>query len=214
MARPRRQDARRAEIITAATVAIAERGLIGLRIKDIAAAAQLSPGSVAYYYPELDDLLLAVHETAVERFYRGRREAMGEYDDPLDRLGALVNLGICDPDDPMWPALYELHLHSARVTRHAELMARLFDLEASLYREVIADGLRAGDFVINGDAADIAATAVALEDGMGLHLVGRNENLDAHRARSLLRGYLIAALACPRLLATARSAARPPSSVE
>lgn len=202
MARPRRQDARRAEIITAATVAIAERGLIGLRIKDIAAAAQLSPGSVAYYYPELDDLLLAVHGTAVERFYRGRRDVMAQCDGPLDQLGALVDLGICDPDDPMWPALYELHLHSARVTRHAELMARLFDLEASLYREVIADGVRTGDFVINGDAADIAATAVALEDGVGIHLVGRNEHLDARRARSLLRGYLVAALSCPRLGAT------------
>ncbi len=42
MARPRRQDARRSEIITAATVAIAERGLIGLRLKDIAEAAAMS----------------------------------------------------------------------------------------------------------------------------------------------------------------------------
>ncbi|GAB23120.1 putative TetR family transcriptional regulator [Gordonia polyisoprenivorans NBRC 16320 = JCM 10675] len=210
MARPRRQDARRSEIITAATVAIAERGLIGLRLKDIAEAAAMSAGSVAYYYPELDDLLLAVHERAVERFHGGRRTAMTTQDNPVGRLRMLVDLGVCDPDDPMWPALYELHLHSAREPRHAELMSRLFELEVSLYRDVISAGVESGVFDLGDDAERIAATAVALEDGYGIHLVARNREVDADAARTALRGYLAAVLACADIIG-GRARPRPPS---
>ncbi|GAB92906.1 TetR/AcrR family transcriptional regulator [Gordonia rhizosphera] len=200
MARPRRQDARRAEIINAAALAIAERGLVGLRIKDIAAAAGLSPGSVAYYYPELDDLLLAVHEAAVTRFYRARRDAIADVTDPMRRLGVLIDLGICDPDDPMSPALYELHLHSARADRHAELMTQLFEREASLYREVIDQGVAEGVFTVDGDIAHVASAAIAIEDGFGLHLVGRNRRVDPAWVRASLRQFLAAALGCPGLV--------------
>ncbi|MFW0792328.1 TetR family transcriptional regulator C-terminal domain-containing protein [Gordonia sp. CPCC 205515] len=200
MARPRNQEARRAEIVSAATVAIAERGLIGLRIKDIATAAGLSPGSVAYYYPELDDLLLAVHEAAVTRFYRERRTAIDGVADPVLALRILVDLGILDPDDPMAVALYELHLHSSREKRHAELMSQLFELEASLYRTVIDEGVASDVFIRDVDSAQIATAALALEDGYGIHLVGRNRHLDAAAARAAIRGYLAAALGCDQLI--------------
>jgi len=201
MARPRRQEARRAEIVSATTVAIAERGLAGLRIKDIAEAASLSQGSVAYYYPDIDDLLLAVHEAAVDRFYRARRDALVGVDDPIARLDALIGLGVCDPTDPMWTALYELHLHSARIPRHATQMSRLFALESSLYREVIDDGIAREVFRPRFDVDDIAATAVSLEDGFGVHLVARNDQMTPQRARTALRGYLAAVLDCSTLRA-------------
>ncbi|MGV9711831.1 TetR/AcrR family transcriptional regulator [Gordonia sp. NPDC003424] len=200
MARPRRQDARRAEIVTAATVAIAERGLIGLRVKDIATAAGLSPGSVAYYYPELDDLLLAVHEAAVTRFYRERQAAIDGIADPVLRLRILIDLGVLDPDDPMAVALYELHLHSSREKRHAELMSHLFELEVSLYRSVIDDGVAAGVFSPVAGSARIASATVVLEDGFGIHLVGRNRHMDGAAARSAVQGYLAATLNCAELV--------------
>lgn len=90
MARPRNQHARRAEIVDAATSAIAARGLMGLRIKDVADAAGLSPGSITYYFPGIDELLLAVHEAAVTRFYEGRRTAATDVDDPVTALTRLV----------------------------------------------------------------------------------------------------------------------------
>lgn len=199
MARPRRQDARRAEIVTAATVAIAERGLIGLRIKDIARAAGLSPGSVAYYYPELDDLLVAVHAAAVDRFYGERRTAVAEVTDPVSRIRTLVELGTSDPGDPMSHALFELHLHSAREDRHADLMSHLFELELSLYREVIDDGVAQGIFTVVMDSGQIAGAAVALEDGCGIHLVGRNRQIDTAWARAAVQNFLAAALGCVEL---------------
>lgn len=199
MARPRNQHARRAEIVDAATSAIAARGLMGLRIKDVADAASLSPGSITYYFPGIDELLLAVHEAAVTRFFEARRTAATDVDDPVEALSRLVELGICDPDDPMSPALYELHLYSARSPAHAELMSTLFDLETSLYREAIDGGIAAGVFA-DVDSERVARAAVALEDGCGIHLVGRTRALDAASARSAVMQYLQAALRCPDLV--------------
>lgn len=201
MARPRNQQARRVEIVDAATTAIAARGLIGLRLKDIADAAGLSPGLISYYFPGIEELLLAVHEAAVDRFYESRRMAIAQSSDPVTRLRILIDLGICDPEDPMSPALYELHLHSARVSAHAELMSSLFELESSLYREVIDAGISMKVFA-EVDSDLIATTVVALEDGCGIHVVGHNGALDAKRARSAVTTYLQTALNCPALAGT------------
>lgn len=197
MPRPRNQEARRAEIVRAAEAAIAARGLIGLRIKDIADQAVLSPGAISYYYPELDELLVAVHEAAVTRFYRARRVAVSRCTGPIAKLRRLVEMGVGDPNDPMWTALYELHVNSSRAPRHARLMSDLFALESSLYRDVIDLGVAAGDFRVDGESAEIACAAVTLEDGCGLHLVARNEHVDGASARSTMLNFLAAALGCP-----------------
>lgn len=197
MPRPRNQKVRRTEIVGAAAAAIAARGLIGLRIKDIATHAALSPGAVSYYYPELDELLVAVHEAAVTRFYRARQTQVAAHSEPIAKLRCLVDMGVGDPTDPMWTALYELHLNSSRAPRHARLMSDLFALERSLYRDVIDLGVAAGDFRADGGAAEIASAAVILEDGCGLHLVARNEHVDPASARSTMLTFLAVALDCP-----------------
>lgn len=199
MARPRRQDARRGEIVTAATVAIADRGLAGLRIKDIADAAGLSQGSVAYYYPEMNDLLLAVHEAAVKRFYDDARASIADRADPVEKIRVLVRLGICEPGDPLAATLYELHLHGAREPDHADLMSRLFENEASLYRGVIDEGVASGAFDIDVDSLEIAYATVAFEDGCGLHIHGRNRNVDLEWGRAATLRFLADALSCDEL---------------
>lgn len=204
MPRPRNQGARRAEIVTAAAAAIAARGLIGLRIKDIAAQAALSPGAVSYYYPELDELLVAVHEAAVGRFFAMRRSEVATCVGPIAKMRRLVDLGVGDladgaGADPMWTALYELHLNSSRAPRHARLMSDLFELECSLYRDVIELGLAVGDFHCDGDSREIASAAVTLEDGFGLHLVARNVHVDSSSARRTMLSVLAVVLGCPGL---------------
>ena len=78
-------------------------------------------------------------------------------------------------------------------------MSTLFDLETSLYREAIDGGIAAGVFA-DVDSELVARAAVALEDGCGIHLVGRTRALDAASARSAVTQYLQAALRCPDLV--------------
>ena len=54
---------------------VAERGVEGIRIREIAAEAGLSPGSVLYHYPDHSQLLYAVHVDTVRRYLDGRAMA-------------------------------------------------------------------------------------------------------------------------------------------
>jgi AcrR family transcriptional regulator len=192
VARPRQQTARRHDLVEAAGRAIAERGLTGVRIKDVAAEAGLSAGLVSYYYPDFDDLLADVHQDAVDRFYWARLRAVEGADQPAAQLVALVEQGVPErPDDLTCAVLYELHLHASRSRTHAVLMTSLYDQEVSLYERVLRAGRDQGVFSMPEEWVDVVATnAVALEDAYGLHIVGRNAHVGAQQARSNILAYL------------------------
>lgn len=191
MGRIREQSARRRELVLAAGRAVGARGVRGLRIKDVATEAHVSAGLVSYYYPDLAELLVALHEYSVDRFYWSRMQLIDGVVSGRDRLLVLARSGIPDRDDEQLSlTLYELHLHAARDRTHAALMTSLFDREVSLYAMVLGQGGSSGEFRLRGSALDIATNAVALEDAYGLHLVARNTTVDAARARQLLLGFL------------------------
>jgi AcrR family transcriptional regulator len=200
--RPRNQTARRDALVSAAGLAIAQRGLEGLRIKDIADAAGVSQGSVLYYYPELDDLVLEVHRGAVENFLFSRQQA---YDgaaagDPASRLRALLDSGLPDTmEDAVHGLLYELHRRAGRSPGHAELMTSLFAREVALYTTALEVGAATGVFSLAASAHDLAHGLVALEDGYGLHIVSRNAALRVARAHELILAHARAVTGCAGL---------------
>ena len=197
MARPKRQGVRRSEMVSAATTAITKRGMTGLRIKDVAEEAGLSAGLVSYYYPSLEDLLVEVHEHAVDRFYRRRHDAVQDLADPVERLRTTVRLGIPDAaDDPLCTVLYELHLHASRNATHSALLSTLFDLEVSLYSTVLEIGRSQGVFTPSMPTEEIARTAVSLEDAYGLHIIARNRRIEPWTARNSVLRYLDTVLSC------------------
>ncbi|OXM64656.1 MULTISPECIES: TetR/AcrR family transcriptional regulator [Amycolatopsis] len=197
MARPKDQAKRRDEIVAAAGRAILRRGLTGLRVRDVAEEAGLSAGLVSYYYRDLDELLLEVHQDAVDRFYWGRAEAADSETDPRGRLVRIVEAGLpADENDPVCRVLYETHVHASRSRTHAALMTALWDREVSLYSAALAHGRDAGVFRLRGPVADVAANAVALEDAYGLHVVGRNSSVSVPRARALVLRYLETETGC------------------
>ena len=99
MARPKDQTARRKDLVNAASRAIAEAGLTGLRVRDVARQAETSAGLVTYYFPDLSELTLEVHADAVRRFYLARRQAVSTVDDPARQLVELARLGVPDTPD-------------------------------------------------------------------------------------------------------------------
>jgi AcrR family transcriptional regulator len=195
--RPKKQESRRGEMVAAAGRAIMSRGITGLRVKDVAAAAELSAGLVSYYYPSIDDLLIEVHQDALDRFYWARYRAVQDLTDPAARLRETVRRGIPDAaDDVVCRVLYELHLHASRSSVHAALMSALFDREVSLYTTAMDIGRASGVFAPSGPPLEIARNAVALEDAYGLHIVGGNRAITPILARNNVLGYLSTALDC------------------
>ncbi|MFB7710631.1 TetR/AcrR family transcriptional regulator [Streptomyces sp. NPDC056105] len=198
--RPKNQTARREALVDAAGRAIAERGLEGLRIKDIAAEAGMSAGSVLYYYPEMDELVLEVHRGAVERYLAARQGAVDGVTGAAARLRALVGSGLPGGSgDAVHGLLFELHRRADRSSGHATLMASLFAREVALYATVLEVGAAVGEFTLTEPVADLARNLVALEDGYGLHIVSRNAELTPDVARRLLLGYARTVTGCPEL---------------
>ncbi|TYB66676.1 TetR/AcrR family transcriptional regulator [Nonomuraea sp. PA05] len=198
MARPKEQTRRRGELVAAAGRAIVRRGLAGLRVRDVAEEAGLSAGLVSYYYPDVDELLLEVHQDAVDRFYWARARAAEAEQDPRRRLIRLVGAGLPPgEDDPVCRVLYETHVHAARSRTHAVLMTALWDREVSLYMAALRHGSDTGVFRLSLPVEDVAANAVALEDAYGLHIVGRNTSVPVARARELVLRFLETQTGCP-----------------
>jgi AcrR family transcriptional regulator len=191
MARPKDQTSRRRDLVAAASRAIVAGGVAGLRIRDVAAEAGLSPGLVTYYYKNLDDLVVDVHAAAVDRFYAARRTAVDSLDDPTDQLLELARRGLpAGADDLTCRVLYELHVHAARSRPHAMLMSSLWEHEVSLYELVLSRGAERGTFELRASTRVVAETVVALEDAVGLHVVGQNTRLDLEHATAMVLSLL------------------------
>jgi AcrR family transcriptional regulator len=188
VARVKNQGARRAEIVEAAKRAIAERGLTGLRLKDVAAHSELTAGAVAYYYPDLEDLIREVHQHALDRFYWGRKRETERDEDPRITLRRTIRSGVPESaHDTDFQVLNELHVHAYRDPFHAQLMAELFDREVSLYVDVLEKGVAAGAFDLKASTLTVARNLVALEDAYGLHLLG-----GSHLGRGDIRDLILA----------------------
>ena len=197
MARPNRQKEKRAELIAAARAAVAERGLMDLRLKDVAERAGLSASAVFYYYPAIEDLLQDVVREAVERFCTARADAIARIDDPRQRLLAMIRSGLpVDRNDELCRLLYELGSIARREPAHAARHIALYERQVALYVGILEAGVARGLFRLAADALTVARNLVTLEDGYGLHMVMAVPTVEPAAAEALIRGYAEMATGC------------------
>ena len=180
---------------------VTSRGLEGIRVRQIAAEAELSPGAVLYHFPKNSDLLLAVHEDTVRKYVEGRAAAAGSSDDPCERLYAVMRAGV-----PPWAnehvirVLYEMHGLARRSEDHAALLSDLWQQEHALYVEIIDDGVAKNVFTPTRTVDEVATQLLALEDGLVLHLIGHNKMLSSDKVVKLFMQSAAGELGCPQLL--------------
>jgi AcrR family transcriptional regulator len=184
------QTARREELVRAAREVLIERGAVGMRVKDVAARADLAPSSVLYYYPNIDDLLLEVSRNAVHRYADRRAQTVRRLGDPVLQLRLAIRLGVpSGPDDEESRLLYELDALTGASAAFAVLTSSFFDRQAMLYESVLEAGARRGDFALTAPAQTIARGLVAIEDGVGLQVVVGHPAIDATEAERILLSY-------------------------
>jgi len=194
MARPKDQTARREQLIRAAMTTIADRGLTGTTIKGIAETAGISQRLVAYYYPDLENLIEAVHQVATERYYWTRHATVNDDATPAIKLARLIRSGLPTPEEMLISqVLNEVSVDARRSPMHATLMTLLFDREVSLYVGVLSEGRADGTFDLRESVTTIARNFVVLEDGLGLHLLGDNSSLTFESAHEQILSYARAA---------------------
>ncbi len=191
MARPKRQDKRRASLIAAAQRAIIKHGPDGAILNRIAEEANVAPQTVTYYYADVSGLLLDAVRLAMDRFYNARVEAIEQFEGPIDQqLRLMVSLGLpATSEDPEVRLLCEMGGASARFPIIAALLSTLFDREVGIYRSVLERGVAADVFALQRPAEEIARNLVSLEDAYGYRLIGHHPTISPKRAFELILGY-------------------------
>ncbi|GII86869.1 TetR family transcriptional regulator [Sphaerisporangium siamense] len=197
MPRPSRAHHRRGELVAAARQAVLDRGVLGLRLRDVADQADMSTGSVLYYFPTLDDLLYEVQRDAVERFCVDREEAARRETDPRRKLVRTIRAGLpSGQDDELCVLLYELGAYARRTPAYAAEHIRLYERQVGLYTAILETGAATGVFDLTRDAATIARGLVALEDGLGLHITQAVPTFTPPAAEAMLIAYAADATRC------------------
>lgn len=201
MARFKDQEQRRDQIVAAALQVLREVGAAGLRIRDVAARAGVSTGTVHYYFDDVQGLLNEVHSRARKRFYDDRLSLVTKYPDARDKLVATIRGGLpSSPDDDLVGALYQLDGHLRLREDNADLFAALYDTQVAIYVGILEVGVAQGHFVLAAEATDIAQNLVALEDAYGEHIVIGIRSLDYDRTVGLICGYARLATGCADIL--------------
>ena len=172
MARRRDQERRRSQLIDAAIDAVAEKGLAAVQLRDVAKAADLTPGAVLYYYDDLHDLLHQVYERATQRYSTEREAAIAVIDSPARQLGAMLAMAVPDgPDDTELRLLFEFDAMIFSDTRYIEYARQYLRRQLGIYQKVLDDGVARGQFTLTTSAEITARNLLALEDSHGFSVL-------------------------------------------
>lgn len=166
--RPTTGHVRRPAILKAAAEVIAERGVIGTRIADIAERADTSAPGVLYWFATKDELLTEALAFADDRFYEELSKDLAQRGDARARLARIVEMWPAEGDTEtvLWMELWVRALRDPEVAAARERLDRRW--RAAIV-DVVRDGQAAGEFH-PVDPEGFALTLGALMDGFAIQL--------------------------------------------
>jgi AcrR family transcriptional regulator len=180
--RPQIDHIRRPQILEAAAQVIAERGVSGTRIADVAKRAGTSPPAILYWFGSKDKLLAEALTFEEERFYEVMDEMLAGSTGPRERLRTLiVESGSSGTDWPLW---MELWTRALRDRELGEARTRLDERWRGEIASIVRDGQEAGEFA-DVDAEAVAATLASLLDGLAVQVALGDPLIDEAKMREL-----------------------------
>ncbi|MRX43412.1 TetR/AcrR family transcriptional regulator [Agromyces kandeliae] len=190
-----KQAQRRDALVAALRRVAGERGILQANVRTVAAEAEVSAGSVLYYFPTFDDLVAAAVEGVLEEFYERRRRIAEEVADPRERLRAMIEAGIPDEISDDLRIVYESIALLPERPQLRPLHRSIVERQVMLYRATLEVGAGLGAFRPRMPVAAIARNLVALEDSYDMYpLLGLG--LDRAVCRRAVLDYAAIALDC------------------
>jgi AcrR family transcriptional regulator len=198
----------RERILQAACELIAERGIGGARIAQIAKMAGVSTALVHYHFQTREVLLAETLDYAFDLASSVRLRPAGENgdgafgngdgDSAAKRLADVVeqSLPSTDPGRREWQLWAELWLGAARDPSLRPIAAQMYARYRTWIAAAIAEGIAAGEFA-PVDAGDTADLAMALIDGLGLRVLLGDPSMSLDRARERIGEILARELQIP-----------------
>lgn len=181
----------RDELLRLACAVAVERGFDALRFTDVAEATGVPVSSLQYAFGTRDALVREVLRAGVAEELARLRSAIERELDPWTRIETFIRLGISIDDDRrrqgwlLWMEYWRAASRDADLREESARVARGWRL---LIRRAVDDGITTGDFVIDGTAEEVAASLVALVDGLSLQVeVGDDRMRSARATRTAMR---------------------------
>ncbi|MFE5300872.1 TetR/AcrR family transcriptional regulator [Streptomyces sp. NPDC056632] len=172
------KEARRAELAEAVQRALLSRGLEGLRLRDIADEAGVTPAAVLYY-GDLDALVHQTYQQAIARYGQEREAAADAFADARLKLAACIEKGVATgPDDALTRLLFEYWPRCLRDARAAALDSALTERQIAVYAETLVLGGAQGHFTLQDPPRLLAANFVAMEDGYQMDVLAGRRSRD------------------------------------
>lgn len=166
---------RRQQAAEAALKVIARHGLANATIRDVAAEAGISAGTVNHFFTDRQELLEETLRWNLQQFEAALRQAMSAVADPWERLVTLIDYNLCDPEGTRTPRpwtyreAYVVWLeYWAAATRDAGVQ-RLLATSHREWRSLVADCIRYGiecERFRPVDAAHVARLLTAFMTGI------------------------------------------------
>ncbi|MBZ0291740.1 MAG: TetR/AcrR family transcriptional regulator [Anaerolineae bacterium] len=148
--KPADQSVNRQEILVAAADILQRNGYEATTMKDIAAEVNLTAASLYHHFENKDMLLLAVLEAGLDEIIR-RMEPIAQSDkDCREKLRAMIAIHVTGQTDNTAVGaamIFEIRsLLTATGKAQAGRFIRQRDYFEGLFRQVVQDGIEAGDF--------------------------------------------------------------------
>jgi AcrR family transcriptional regulator len=143
--RLRRADARRVAILRAAAQIFRDRGFAAAGMRDIAVAADLSPGNLYHYFKGKDELLYFCQHRTLDRLLTALGEARRSAAPLADRLRALAAAHVLCVIDELQGSAAHFELDVLPKRLRAAVVAKRDRYEHGV-RALVADGMRTGQF--------------------------------------------------------------------
>ncbi len=178
--------ARRAQVLQAARRCIVALGYERVTVRDVAAAAGVSTGTVVHYFGDKDSVLEAALLDEVQSTGLALRAALEGAQSARERLERLVAASLPASDEVrdewrLWLTFWGEATRNERLRAVSERQHRRW---TRFLARIIAAGIAAGELA-PVDAAATATQLAALIDGLAVQATLGNPALDAAQMRRL-----------------------------
>lgn len=184
-------EVRRALIVEAARSVIADRGLFATTMRDIAAASQVSLGTVTYHFRGITEILAEVLDGEMDALYAPVVAAAAAMPDGRAALHALIDGFLASSPRArqhwvLWLDFWALSAHDAAyASRQTAVYQRWQQDVTAIFARGLADG------TLRVEAVDEAVTEfMAIFDGMASQAYLPGADIGPAEARSRLHRYV------------------------
>jgi len=205
-------EARRIQMLRAATELICERGFSETRISDVAKRAGVSSALVIYYFGTRDRLLVDALRFSEEAFYEAAEAMLAEVASVRERISLLIDWTCIPSRDGEIPGAWGLWFDLwVQAFRHEEVKAGRVERDAR-WRRMIADAIESDDLHGKVDPSMFALEFAALLDGLSIQVALDDPEVNSKVAYDIAMRFAERELNLPvavrRTRAKAHSAAR------